>query len=462
MSAAAIRHSMASLTIAGAACAAAALSGQPILLLAVALLPIIFVVAAKALDRPFELVLLFVIFSFFRIHEVFLVLNPLRIPIMLAMGTFAALGWNMFLKRSIQPYWSPELVVFLIFFVHMTIGAPFATDRPAAFGYWTSTYYKIAVMVFAIAWLMRAPKDFSLLTTGMIVSGICVSAMALWNKMNGIGLVEGTRVTISREIRSALGDPNDLSLVLLFPLAFAVAKVTTRGTRPLIRVFGAVSVVMIVSAIIATQSRGGLLGMVAVFGVVANRYVKSKALLISGALVGVMILAAVAGISSRQSGGAHEDGIDESAEGRLAAWGAATRMALAHPIVGVGLDNFIQNYFFYVSVWKGKVHAVHSTWFVVLAEGGFVGLALFLTILVMMVRGALRAMRLLEEMDAPVAARTLSLALVAGLAGFCVSGTFLTQGFTWPFYIKLALIAAMNRYTMRLVAEREGRDEAST
>jgi putative inorganic carbon (hco3(-)) transporter len=37
-------------------------------------------------------------------------------------------------------------------------------------------------------------------------------------------------------------------------------------------------------------------------------------------------------------------------------------------------------------------------------------------------------------------------AAMAGLVGFVVSGTFLTQGFTWPFYLQLALaVAAMRR-----------------
>ncbi|OYW60074.1 MAG: hypothetical protein B7Y84_07350 [Azorhizobium sp. 32-67-21] len=40
---------------------------------------------------------------------------------------------------------------------------------------------------------------------------------------------------------------------------------------------------------------------------------------------------------------------------------------------------------------------------------------------------------------------TAAYALAAGLAGFCVSGTFLTQGFTWPFYIIFALTIALSR-----------------
>ena len=55
-------------------------------------------------------------------------------------------------------------------------------------------------------------------------------------------------------------------------------------------------------------------------------------------------------------------------------------MALDHPVFGVGLDNFPGNFYFYTSNWEGFAKAVHSTWFGVLAETGFVGLALFLVL----------------------------------------------------------------------------------
>lgn len=38
-------------------------------------------------------------------------------------------------------------------------------------------------------------------------------------------------------------------------------------------------------------------------------------------------------------------------------------------------------------------------------------------------------------------------AVQAGLAGFCVSATFLTMGFTWPIYILLALAIALSEQT---------------
>ena len=159
--------------------------------------------------------------------------------------------------------------------------------------------------------------------------------------------MEGTRVTIGRAMGSVLGDPNDLSLVLCFPMSFAVALIMTERTGWLSRAFGLYGFITIAMAILATQSRGGLLGIVAVCATFAARRVKSKAVLIGGGIMGLMVLSAAAGLSGRQSGGAAEGGVvDESAEGRLYAWQAAIRMAVGRPLTGVGLNNYVANYYY--------------------------------------------------------------------------------------------------------------------
>jgi O-antigen ligase len=145
-------------------------------------------------------------------------------------------------------------------------------------------------------------------------------------------------------------------------------------------------------AIICTQSRGGLLGSLAVFGIIVNHFVKQKWILFAGGGIGGMLLIAAAGISKLASGGADEEGIDESAMGRIHAWNAAWRMALGRPLTGVGVDNFYQNYFFYSDHWDGVPHAVHSTWFVIVAESGFPGFIMFVALFVMTVRSAILAL----------------------------------------------------------------------
>ena len=414
----------------------------PIIAFAVGLVPFLL---RFAVNQPFLLCLGFVTFSFFRIHEVFPVLLPLRIPQLLAIPTLAVLAWHFFGSRALKPFISAELKVFVTFFALVTIGVPFATDRPTAIAYWTATYVKIGIMTFAIAWLVREARDFLIFMRVMILAGSAVAFVAFSNKLAGIGLVEGTRVTIGRDIGSVLGDPNDLSLVLLFPLSFA-ASLVLRPVRVFDRLLGLGGGVLIILAIIATQSRGGLLGMMAVFGIIGWRSVRNKAALIMLGGLAAIVLFAVAGISSRASGGAAEDGIDESAMGRIYAWGAAVRMATSRPLTGVGLDNFVPNYFFYSDHWDGMNHAVHSTWFGVLGETGFPGLIAFVSMIVVMVLSLLRSMRCIESRDTPIAYRAAGLGLISGVGGFCASGTFLTQGFTWPIYVLVALSAALSRY----------------
>lgn len=416
---------------------------HPVVAPALALLPVLMIVAIR---QACVLGILFVAFSFFRLHEVVPQLMPLKLPLLLALGVLGTLVWNLAFRRT-TTYWDGLFVPFLIFFGLVTIGVFAGTNIGNAFSYWKDTYVKIAIMVFALAWLLRKPGDFSKLLIVMLASGALVALVALQNKAAGIGLVEGTRVTIGRDIGSMLGDPNDLSLVLLFGAGWALAAADTTGLGRTLRLGGVVIFVLIAFAIIATQSRGGLLGIAAVVGVFASRRVKSKLLLGTAGVLAMAILFAAAGIDDRQSGGAHEEGIDESAMGRIYAWQAAFGMALANPLFGVGLDNFYFNYYLFSPHWDGKNHAVHSTWFGVLAETGIVGFIAFATMVGTLGRSAFRVRdTLLADPAKPPVMRAAGSALVGGFVGFCVSGTFLTQGFVWPVYVMLALAIALRQY----------------
>ena len=442
-------HKWASIGLAGICCLLLALiwwfAPHPlvVVLLAVVPLAILFV-----LNVPFLMVVMFVAFSFFRLHEVFPALYSLKIPLMLSLAAIAALSWHLLVSQQIKPFWNKELAVISLFFALVFIGVIFAGNRPVAIAYFKNIYWKIALMTFAISWLTREAKHFSFASHINVVSGLLVAMVALSNKANGIGLVEETRVTIGRELGSVLGDPNDLALVLMFPAAFATSLCVSAKLSVWSRLLGIIALMTIFSAVIATQSRGGLLGIVSVLGVFGYRYIKSKTLLGIIAGLGAIVLYAVAGISDRASGGAGESGVDESAMGRLYAWEAAFNMALDNPILGMGLDNFYYNYYFYSPHWDGLNHAVHSTWFGVLAETGFVGLIVFIYMITVMVRSALHSLSLLQQQidQVPPAVFASAQAIFAGLIGTIISGTFLTQGFTWPIYILVALVAAMSEW----------------
>ncbi|WP_421240025.1 O-antigen ligase family protein [Aeromonas enteropelogenes] len=394
-----------------------------------------------ALRWPFLMVLGFVTFSFFRLHEVFPQLYPLKIPLLFSLAAIGALVWHTLLTGRIRPYWSQPLSWLTAFFIVVSIGVLFASNRGEAIATWTGSYSKIYLMTLATAWLVRRPEDFALAVRAFVVAGSMVALVALYNKSSGIGLVEGTRVTIGRELGSVLGDPNDLALVLLFPAGFSLSLLLNQNGLAG-RILGAVGFVLVGAAIIATQSRGGLLGICAVSGIFAWQRVQSKTVLILCGTLALLVLFAAAGISDRASGGAAESGVDASAMGRLYAWQAAWGMALAHPLIGVGLSNFYYNYFFYSPHWDGLNHAVHSTWFGVLAETGFVGLTLFVGMVAVTLYRAWHCR--LDGM--PPAVVTAMQGVMASMVGFVISGSFLTQGFTWPIYLELSLAVAAIKY----------------
>lgn len=417
---------------------------HPVVGLGFALLPFAMVLAVRVSSL---FIILFILFSYFRLHEAFPVLMPLKIPKMLALAALLGIAWHLFISKTLQPIWHSGHIAFALFFTWLVIASLCASNRGMSIAYLNGNLSKLFIMVFAISWWLRSLKELGWVRMGIAASGSAVALVAISNKIQGIGLVEGTRVSISRHLGSQLGDPNDLSLVMMFPVSFLAAEVFVSQYSITRRLFMLALLILAFSAVIATQSRGGLLGISAVFGYFLYRRLQSPVLTGVVGGIGLLILAVLAGIGDRASGGAAEEGIDASAMGRLWAWQAAINMALANPMTGVGLDNFYVNYFFYSPHWDGKNHAVHSTWFQVLAETGFVGLILFAVLITTIFR-TLRAIsrRPISEQNPDIA---LNLhALRSGLAGFLVAGTFLTQAFTWPLYIILALTIALDRISL--------------
>lgn len=82
------------------------LTKQPIFPVILCALPL---GALFVLRNPFFMVLMFIIFSFFRIHEVFPFLSPLKLPLLLALGSLVSIGWAVFLQKSVKPFMTIEL-----------------------------------------------------------------------------------------------------------------------------------------------------------------------------------------------------------------------------------------------------------------------------------------------------------------------------------------------------------------
>jgi O-antigen ligase len=232
-------------------------------------------------------------------------------------------------------------------------------------------------------------------------------------------------------------------MLLLIPLAFCIAFLFVRSGKFNTTLAG-LGTLTILWGIILTQSRGGLLGILAILALAGSRVIKNKVVLCSiGAVAAVALYGAMA-LSDRISGG-DQDVQGLSAQNRIYAWGAGIRMAAARPLTGVGLGNFAnqsQNF----SSALDREYTAHSVWFLVLGETGLPG---FVAFMVMVVAGLLTSIRnnarVSQACSVPLL-KAVSLSLTGALIGFLVTGCFGSYAYHWPLYVLLAFIVALDRY----------------
>jgi len=177
-----------------------------------------------------------------------------------------------------------------------------------------------------------------------------------------------------------LEDNNDLALatVMVLPICFYLAREETRRwLRLLLRATGLLSIV----TVIFTYSRGGFVGLAAIG---AAALFKSKRKLLAVVVIAAAIYAGFALIPEEwfhrmETIGDPEEG---SAAGRINAWHFAWNLAVSRLPLGGGFETFTPDLFLRFAPDPTDFHASHSIYFEMLGAHGFVGLALFLILLI--------------------------------------------------------------------------------
>jgi len=233
-----------------------------------------------------------------------------------------------------------------------------------------------------------------------------------------------------------LGDGNDFSLSLCILMPISVYLAQSARSR-LMRAVAWAGVLAIILAIIGTQSRGAALGGCAVLGFL---WLTSKQK--AAALMGIGVVAAIVVAFGSQAYFERMSSIRDyqsegSAQARVTAWKAATRMALANPLLGVGAGHFPMAYagkYRPPDVGYGWMTA-HSMYFLVLGELGFPGIIAYCAIVFGGIRATMIVRRRLLRSEArapPVsidAHARLLVALAASSVGFAVAGAFLSVAY---------------------------------
>ncbi|HVK83891.1 MAG TPA: O-antigen ligase family protein [Kofleriaceae bacterium] len=222
--------------------------------------------------------------------------------------------------------------------------------------------------------------------------------------------------------RGELHDPNEVSLAisagaLSLLIAFALRRRTVIGRLPYILGVG-----LVIGTVLLTQSRGGLVCALFVPGVYAVRRYRWWAL-IPIALLGVLALL----LASR--GGTDAS---VSTQQRYEAWATGLALFNEHPLFGVGARLFAEHHYL----------TAHNSFVLTLAELGFVGMCLFVTVIYLSMKTLIIGLRALARVPGSAAAQVWGMALLASLSGITFQINTLSFAYHSVLWIFFGLVGA--------------------
>ncbi len=361
------------------------------------------------------------------------------VPTLLGLVIFVR-GWERLATR--------ECFLLLALWIWFSITSYVSANTPLFAPHAALTWYrwqfvsKILLMTAATVMIVNSLPRFRIL---LITIGCCFSVFVL--KAVPFLIETGGSFRLYGPDNSMIADNNDFGLALnmTLPLYFFLAQTEP---RPWLKKLFWLLFLSTIPAIFFTYSRGALVGLAAVLTLMFLQS-RQRFFLIPAIAMGMTIAVFLAPAAWKERMDPTRPGaLDGSARSRLNAWTYSWNIAKDYPLAGGGFDTYTPELFARYAPDGNDVHGPHSIYFGVLAEHGFVGLGLYLTLLgscFLTTRSVVKSARLRGDRVAASYAMMLRFSLV----GFMASGAFLGRAYFDYFFTIVALITIL-QYTLRL------------
>jgi putative inorganic carbon (HCO3(-)) transporter len=329
--------------------------------------------------------------------------------------------------------WASATIFLVLFILWMNVTTLFALVPDQAMPQW-SKVMKIQLMILLTLMLMYDRARLHSLAWTIVVSlGFYGVKGGIFTILTGGQFMvlgpEGTFIAGNTEI--------SLALTMALPL-MRYLQVTSENKW--VRRSLVVAMLLTGLAIIGSHSRGALLAGIAM-GLFLLYKSRKKALL------GFMLVLAVPVMLSMmpdkwftKMSTIETYQQDASAMGRINAWHFAVNLANQRPVIGGGFETFTPELFRAYAPNPMDFHGPHSIYFSVLAEHGYVGLALFMGIAFSAWRAGSRVIRQSKGRSDLLWAWELASMTQVSLVGFAVGGAFLGLAYFDLFYLLVALL----------------------
>lgn len=335
-----------------------------------------------------------------------------------------------------RPPDSPAVPVLIMFTVWMCVTTVFAIN-PGESSVMLQRVFKIMLMNMVVMMLIRNKEQLHLMLWTL------AGSLAYYGVKGGVfTIATGGSFRVWGPEGSFIYGNNEVALafVVIIPILYYLHLISVRKWLK----YGLLAAIGLCAlASLGSYSRGALLALVGMCGFLWLKSPKKAALGIGMALMlPVLILFMPAQWTERMDTieNYQEDG---SAMGRINAWQMATNLALDRPLVGGGFEIYDAHVFARYAPVPNDVHAAHSIYFQCLGEHGFVGLALYLALIIICWRRAGWIIRQTAKRADLKWAGQLAAMIQVSMIGFGVGGAFLSLlYFDVPYYLMGALLIA--------------------
>jgi probable O-glycosylation ligase (exosortase A-associated) len=355
----------------------------------------------------------------------------------IAIATLAGL---VFSKERKRMPWSAVSVLLVVFLLWTGLTTFYAAVPDAAWKRWQE-FAKVLVMVFVTLMLVNNRERMHWLVWMVVVS------LGFYGVKGGVFTVlQGGINHVVGPPGSFITDNNALALALCMTIPL-MRYLQLHSPRNAVRIGLGVSMMLTGIAILGTYSRGGLIGLAIVAGAL---FLKSR-----GRLAVALVVVAV-GLTAfhfmppqwtARMGTLQEARETGSGESRIQSWKFATNVAIHHPVLGGGFDDYRSASYWAAFAPEGaRQRAIHSIYFRVLSEQGFPGLCLFLALLFASWRNCSRVRQRTRELPDQKWAYDLASMLQVTLVAYAAAGAFLPMSYFDVTYQLMALCALLGGY----------------
>lgn len=197
-------------------------------------------------------------------------------------------------------------------------------------------------------------------------------------------------------------------------------------------------------AVLGTYSRGAMLALAALCAVFWTR---SRRKIPTGIVMVIVLGLAIWFMPDTWTDRMHSIShykADQTADQRLAIWGVAWRIALAHPYLGGGFNVTIYDPLMRIIAPHIQPFLIHSIWFQVLGEQGFVIFSIWLGLTLVGIRNSFRLIKETRGIPGLEWCNDLARMVQCSIVAYCVAGSFLPIGY-WDLYFNILVCLAAAR-----------------